>query len=201
MKATRREPRSVEAFYGLATASFRVGDLVAARSQFERVEQLQPLHAGAAANLRRGLLSARGFGKGGKLLRGDQLDPKRAENYYNLGLVYRKQGRIGLAIQMYQEAFRRNPRMVDAAFNLANIHFESGDLLLARSFYQQVLEQVPTFFRATVGLERIERRLKNQALAGPKSPDEIYPPLGFPITSFPMNGTNADGTRTVPSAC
>jgi tetratricopeptide (TPR) repeat protein len=167
--ATRREPGSFHAHYGLAMSAFRLGDLVTAKRAFERSEEIDPLHAGTAAHL--GLVHQLGEMDTAisYLRRAIQLDPKRSDNYYNLGLIYRKQGRISLAVQMYEEAYRRNSRLIDAAFNLANIHFESGEWMLARSFYQQVLEQSPTFFRATVGLKRVEGKLKSQAIAGPKA--------------------------------
>ena len=88
------------------------------------------------------------------LRRGIQIDPKRSEGFYNLGLAYRKLEKPELAIQAYREAFRLNPRMVEAVYNLGNIYFDQERYDQAAVYYEKALEVNPKFRKAREGLER-----------------------------------------------
>src|SRR5262249_46349753 len=94
------------------------------------------------------------------LRRGIQLDTRRAEGYYNLGLVHRRKGEIDLAIEAYREATRVNPRMADAHYNLANLYLEKERYSPAIVHYKQTLELRPNWEKAVGGLAQAEAALE-----------------------------------------
>src|ERR1700691_1770921 len=77
--------------YGLATVYFQLRELTSAAHHFKEVTRLDALRAGAFINLGAVLnLLDQADEAIAALRRGIQLDPKRVEGYYNLGLVYRR---------------------------------------------------------------------------------------------------------------
>src|SRR5262249_44901674 len=94
-------------------------------------------------------------------------DPKRAEAYYNLGLIYRRQNQPELAVQAYREALHLNPKMADTHYNLGNLLLELGRFSQAVAHYQQALEIVPEFEIARLGHERAKEAVNLAATPAP----------------------------------
>jgi tetratricopeptide (TPR) repeat protein len=101
-------------------------------------------------------------------LRGIQLDPKRAESHYNLGIVYRKLGQYDKAVQAYLEATHLKPDMYDAHYNLANLLMELRRYAQAAHHYKLALEIKPDLEKARAGLQAAEKALQDETriLAG-----------------------------------
>jgi tetratricopeptide (TPR) repeat protein len=89
----------------------------------------------------------------GALQRSIDLDGGRAEAYYNLGLAYRRQGRLLDAVQSYRVAIRLDPRLAEAHFNLANVYVKTGQNNEAVHHYRTACEIRPAF-------ENARRRLR-----------------------------------------
>lgn len=171
-RLVRQEPRSPRAHYALSVVQSRLGDIAGAMASLRVVEELAPLHAGAAINL--GALYHR-IGDNDRairyLRRAIQLDPERWEGHYNIGLVYRRQGLTSLALSSYRESLRRKPNLADAAFNVGNIYLAEGEFEQAKAYYRRALEIAPNFARAREGLARAEgalHRQKGEQASAPK---------------------------------
>ena len=89
MRVVEVRPDLPDAHYGLATVCFQQGDVLGAAHHFKEVTRHDPLRPGVFVNL--GALYnhlGRDDDAVAALRQGIQLDPNRAEGYYNLGLVY-----------------------------------------------------------------------------------------------------------------
>lgn len=150
-------PDHPDAHYGLATVSFRQGDVLAAAYHFREVVRRDPNRASAYVNL--GAIYNH-LGRDNDALttlrKGIQLDPHRGEGYYNLGLVYRKLGKNQEAVAAYQEAVRLQPGMAEAHFNLANVLLDEGMTAEAIEQYREALKTRPNWPAARQGLEIAE---------------------------------------------
>lgn len=69
-----------------------------------------------------------------------KLNPKFADAYVNLGVIYRETGKFQLAIDAYLQALSINPREGDAANNIGNLYLSLGSLVEAEAWLLKSLE-------------------------------------------------------------
>jgi len=67
-------------------------------------------------------------------------DPLTAEEHINLGYLYEKQGKLGLAEEEYKKAIRKDKKNYLAYFNLGNIYAQRGEYKKAERQYRKALE-------------------------------------------------------------
>ena len=72
------------------------------------------------------------------------LDPKNAEAYNGIGLCYRAQGKIDLAIEAFQKAIERDPGISYFYYNLARSYGSKQQFDLAMIAYHRVIKDNPT---------------------------------------------------------
>ena len=79
------------------------------------------------------------------------LCPTMAEAYYNLGVLFSRQGKRDEALKSYQQALAIGPK---AEFHtaLGNLKVAAQDFEGARKFYESALELNPVFGQALQGL-------------------------------------------------
>ena len=71
------------------------------------------------------------------------MNPKNADLYYNLGLVFHQQGDLEAAAAEYKKAIEIDPQHFDAYYCLGNIYTEQGDLKTAEIFYRTAIQINP----------------------------------------------------------
>ncbi len=93
-----------------------------------------------------------------------QLQPE-LENYQyhaiasnNLGSIYEQQGKLGIAVEFYQQALGFKPDYTEAHYNLGNVRNLQGFLDAALESYQQALKIKPEFSLALNNLGTIFRK-------------------------------------------
>jgi len=71
------------------------------------------------------------------------IDPARAAPHTNLGIIYRRTGRLDEAIREYETAIRLNPADAEAYHNLGLAHRRRGAFADAERAYRRALELRP----------------------------------------------------------
>lgn len=69
-----------------------------------------------------------------------------------LGVLYRKGGDLGLALEAYAKAVENKPEFAPAIFNMAIVYREQGDFSKAEQAYQRVLQISPNLGAAHLNL-------------------------------------------------
>jgi len=162
------EPDNVEALAGLGMALGRQYKLNEADEQFDKVLALQPNNPVAHCGKAMVMLYRVEKNQLGSLTRHDALhqagrecnkaldaDPRVVEAHYLLGIVYKEEGRLDLAIQAFGGAIRLDPRYVRAFNMLAATQFLKGNLAEATENYKQAIAIVPKNSAAHLGLGEI----------------------------------------------
>ena len=90
-----------------------------------------------------------------------EINPRHSGALYNLGNLYKEQGRLKEALGFYQKALDVNPRMADAYLNMGVIYGRQGEKALEKSFYQKALEVDPRNGRAYFNLGFLEEAAEN----------------------------------------
>jgi Tfp pilus assembly protein PilF len=70
-------------------------------------------------------------------------DPSRAVVAANLGVLYARRGKLGVALELWRDAFAENPQLSDLGLNLAKGLCAGGDSSRARDVVRRVLEHDP----------------------------------------------------------
>jgi len=70
-------------------------------------------------------------------------DPSRAVVAANLGVLYARRGKLGLALKLWRDAFAENPQLSDLGINLAQGLCAVGDSDGAHDVVRRVLEHNP----------------------------------------------------------
>ena len=65
------------------------------------------------------------------------IKPDYAKGYYNIGSVYRENGKIEEAIASFQRVLEINPKYAEAYYALAIIYYEKKDFKLAIEHFDQ----------------------------------------------------------------
>jgi len=69
--------------------------------------------------------------------------PDNAEAYYNLGIVYAKQGKLDLAVESYQATININPDYEKTHYNLGNAYGRQDKSDLAIESFKKALRINP----------------------------------------------------------
>ena len=106
------------------------------------------------------------------LPRAIQLDPKLAEAYLQLGILYADGQRFPEAISAFQQAIAARPGLEEAHYRLAEAYTRSGDESKAHQEFQ-VYEQVTREKAAQIQMER--RRIRQFVIVGGAQPPPSEP--------------------------
>jgi tetratricopeptide (TPR) repeat protein len=69
-----------------------------------------------------------------------EINPDYARGYYNIGSVYREQGKIEEAIASFQKALEINPKYGESHYMLAVLYFEKKEYPQAVQHCEQALK-------------------------------------------------------------
>jgi tetratricopeptide (TPR) repeat protein len=205
-QAVAQQPRSEEAYFGLAMACAYLGDYEAAVNHFCAALDLNPRHPLASLNL--GVvqtLQRRYDAAIAALRKALQVAPTRAEAYYNLGVAYRAKGVTDLAMEAFREAAKRNPQLVEAYLNLGNVLFDLGRYREALHAYEEGLKVCPNAEALQEGVRAAQRMLELKArLEQPAAPAVAAPGVqpaaaGTPGAAVPFSSVveRAEGLAQV----
>lgn len=111
---------------------------------FERVLELDPVHAGALINLAV-VYSDEGRTEEAEALyvRAGAANPEAAQPHYNLGNLYWGQKRYEEAARAYEQAMERDPADPDTRFNLAVTYLSLNEHEAALPLLQALSEETP----------------------------------------------------------
>jgi tetratricopeptide (TPR) repeat protein len=151
-------PAGVELLELLGKVQFLQKQPQQARETFEKLTQIDPLHAPGWINLG-ALLNQLGEHKraADALRRGLQRDRNNAEAYFNLGVAQKSLQMKSMAISAFKEAIRLKPAMIDAHLNLGAIYTEMNNHSLAQQSYGNALKQDPESRKAKALLEQSQQ--------------------------------------------
>jgi tetratricopeptide (TPR) repeat protein len=135
-----------DAYYLLARAQWRRGDLKSALGAFQNVVRLQPRCAPALADLSGLLLEELGNVPAAEKFsrRALEADPLCAPAHVILGNVLRSRGDEGGAAACYREAVGINPGLPDPIVNLGVLSLEAGDFKEAMALFERGLSIDPS---------------------------------------------------------
>ena len=94
-----------------------------------------------------------------------EIDPKNAEAWNNLGVLYRKQGDNEKALAAFQEAAELAPDRPDIPYNIGNLYKTSGDFEKAVSYYNKAIEADPEYAPAFNNLGTLYEAKKDREKA------------------------------------
>ncbi|QNP95535.1 Putative UDP-N-acetylglucosamine--peptide N-acetylglucosaminyltransferase SEC [Yarrowia lipolytica] len=103
---------------------------------------------------------------------GLSLDPKHPHLYTNLGSLFKEQGRLKPAIDMYLNAVKCDAGFDTALGNLAAAYQDNGQTSLAIQYYKKAVAANPGFAEAICGLANCLSTICSWAGRG-KSPQEL----------------------------
>ena len=123
------------------------------------------------------------------------LRPKRHNNrmavsYYNQGLSRYRQGKVELALSLFEKALSLDPTIIDAQYNLGVLYQNSNRIEEARNRFQQVLRLNPSDFDAQNQLAKLN------SSGGSNAGNQIdYRPQ---VKRFPVENQPIDRSYTQP---
>ncbi len=135
-QASRDDPSSAEAFYGLGSAYLSLQRLDAARENFERATKLQASYPNTVANA-----------------------------WNNLGLIATREGHADEAIRLFRQALQLSPDLPVALNNLGSAYREEKQWMEARKIFEHALEVSPDDPEANYGLAMVFAQADNTAQA------------------------------------
>lgn len=155
--------------YGLCLA--RAGQFDAANAAYEAALTWSPRLAEAQMN--RGVLLARIRPAEAELCFKAALveKPNYSEALGNLGLLYRKAGRLDEAEEQYLAAIRAKPSNAEAHNNLGSLVAQKGDLRRAQEHFQNAIAVNPSYDQARRNLESIRQMIEQNSRTSRSSAD------------------------------
>jgi len=72
-----------------------------------------------------------------------EINPKKNEFYYNIGIAYGNKGEYDQAIEAYKKAIEINPKMDEAYNNMGNAYYNKGEYDQAIEAYKKAIEINP----------------------------------------------------------
>ncbi|MHC1743867.1 MAG: tetratricopeptide repeat protein [Syntrophobacteraceae bacterium] len=153
LEASPDARRAAQVRVNMGLALLKMGDLVGARTDFEKAVQLQPRLGEAFNGL--GMVHAR-FGDYSKAIGYYQqaltLDARSVQARINLGVALADSKRFEEAIVQYLEALRSDPKSATAHHNLGIALMQLGRLEEAVSHFSIALEIAPGYTKARIHL-------------------------------------------------
>src|SRR5205085_414467 len=152
------QPRDANAaeLFVLAVTAHRAGDLISARSLYERVLLLVPADIDAMNNLGVLLQSTRDFDRAEQLLRrAVSLSPRNANVWSNLGNVLRDRGQTNDAIAAYQHALTVDSQHPGARISLAQQYMAISAFPEAKAILELLVAENPSSVEAQYTLGQV----------------------------------------------
>jgi len=150
-RAVELQPREVLARLQLATAYKRAHNFPGAVEQYRALCEVAPRDPEYAYQLGTAYLKLAEWSY--REIR--RLSPRSARAFQVLAENYRAQGRVDVAVRIFQRAAEANPRLPGIHLALAEIHLEQGQTVEARKEIEQELAIVPESVAARVLKGRI----------------------------------------------
>jgi tetratricopeptide (TPR) repeat protein len=99
-------------------------------------------------------------------------DPGRAIAAANLGVFYVRRGRVRETLDMWRNAFDRNPQLSELGVNLSRLLCDTGDADEARAVLQRVLKhnRISNCGLRSADCEFIDDRIRNQSASAILNP-------------------------------
>ena len=146
----KQKPDHVEALFHAGYISFKLGQLGDAKQFFKKLLIVDPMHAGAAANLaaleardNEGRKSRKEPTPGVTLREVVQANPNSAEAHTNLGAQLITEGIYPEAVEALQKAVTLKPDSAAAQYNLGLAQLKTGDFQNAAASTSKALELKP----------------------------------------------------------
>jgi CheY-like chemotaxis protein len=162
-KAVEINPRDVERRMKLADLLLKNQQANQASAMFHGIMQdVSGQYSDLAQRVGQSLLEAGDF-SGAEAVLNKALDanPGNLHLFNDLGIAYRKQGKIKEAVANYKRALEFAPENVNLFYNLARAHYESGDKDEAARVLKQALHLKPEFKEAAQLLVMIQDQLRD----------------------------------------
>jgi len=170
--ASRDDPQSAEALYGIGSVYLNQQKTAEARESFERALKLRASYPDTVANSwnNLGLLAARD-GHTDEAIRDFRealkISPDHTIAMVNLGSAYRQQKRWDEARQIYERALAVNPDDAEANYGLGMVFAQSDDTARAFDSLQRALQLRPVYPEAlnNLGILYLRTHRRDEAVA------------------------------------
>jgi tetratricopeptide (TPR) repeat protein len=160
-KAIELDSEYAPAHFGLGLLFKKQGKQDEAEAEYKEALELDSKYAGSHNNL--GNL----YQKQGKQEEAEaeykkaiELDSEYADPHNNLGNLYQRQGKKEEAEMEYKKSLELDLKYADAHFNLGLLYEDQEKLELAKREFEQVLNINPDYGKAKIGLERVNKKMK-----------------------------------------
>ena len=170
--ASRDDPSSAEALYGIGSVYLNQQKTAEARGNFERALKLRASYPDTLANSwnNLGLLAARGGQPDeaiGYFREALKLNPDHLIALDNLGSAYRQAKRWDDARKTYERALQVNPDEADANYGLGMVFAQHENTARAFDFLQKALKLRPVYPEAlnNLGILYLRTQRRDEALA------------------------------------
>jgi Tfp pilus assembly protein PilF len=138
----KKYPLSFRVQNNLATAYANSGQIDLAEAAFRESIRLKPDKPDAKINLAILCLNQGRTGEASRWV--EDIDPKDLRGpyaFFNLGVIYAKEGNLNKAIECYQRAISENPDYAEAHFNLGLVYLRSNNLPYAQVCFENFLKK------------------------------------------------------------
>ncbi len=165
--ATKDDPASAEAHYGLGSACLKLQKTGEARSHFEQATRLPAAYSDTLANAwnNLGLLATQEGDTAAAIpdfQRAIQKNPEHVVAQVNLGNAYRQQKQWEQARKTLQQAVAVQPEDPDANYSLGMVYAQTDDTMQAFHYLQQALKFHPGYPEALNNLGILYLRSGNR---------------------------------------
>lgn len=158
--ATVKSPHKIRPVKNLGVAYSKLDDLEMAIKQFQRVIEIDPLHASGYNNLGSMYAKQGRYADAFKvLLRAQELDPLHAGSYHNMGSAYALQGQWKEALEHYQESIAVDSTIAVVQRDMGTALAQLGRLEEARNAFERALELDPELSLTSMKLEEVQQLL------------------------------------------
>lgn len=96
------------------------------------------------------------------LVKASEMKPKSANPYYNMGILYYKNGNLDLAVKSFEKAIKRKHNFKEAYYNLGNSYFLQKNYKLALVNYKKAYKIDPYNESIAYNLSLTYENLKNK---------------------------------------
>jgi tetratricopeptide (TPR) repeat protein len=152
-KALEIKPGYSEAYYNMAIAFKKKGDLDASIESYKKAIKIKPDYTEAYFNMGNALKEKGDFEASiDSYKKALEIKPGYAEAYYNMGVAFMNKGNLDASIESYKKALEIKPGYAEAYNNIGNIFRNKGDLETAIDSYKKALEIKPDFNKAKENL-------------------------------------------------
>lgn len=161
--AIAKSPHKIRPVKNLGVAYSKLENIEMAIKQFQRVIEIDPLHASGYNNLGSMYAKQGHYDDAFKvLLRAQELDPLHAGSYHNMGSTYALQGQWKEALEHYQKSIAVDSMIAVVQRDMGTALAQLGRLEEARSAFERALELDPELPLTQMKLEEVRQLLSIQ---------------------------------------